>query len=178
MPTVCVEHCRSISCSTLQTSIRKLINKNYPGSPKEDIFNLTQEELRKFDINGQTFVFTHVENQLGGYRWFFLCGRCNRKVNKLFLPPKEAVALEQKYFCKKCHRLKNESVLRANNKLYKTVLRPLKLLRDIEKKLEIGHLRAEKVKELLDEYDVLEKSMRDSPEYRLYVFKKKRGLKV
>jgi hypothetical protein len=66
----------------------------------------------------------------------------------------------------------------ANNKLYKTVIRPLKRLRDIEKKLEVGHLKGDKVKELLDEYELLEKEMRSTPEYRLYVFKKKKGMKI
>jgi hypothetical protein len=178
MAAVCVEHCSSIACNTLQTNIRKLINQNYPDSSEEEILDLTNEELKKFQINDQTFEFMHVKNQLGGYRWFFLCGKCKRKVNKLFLPPKEAFGFERKYFCKKCHKLRNESVIKANNKLYRSVLKPLKKLRDIEKKLEVGHLRDEKVKELLDEYDLLEKEMRASPEYRLYVFKKKRGMKI
>jgi superfamily II helicase len=155
-----------------------MIDKEYPDSSSDEIFNYTQEELRKFQINGQIFEYIYMSNQLGGFRWFFICSKCKSKVNKLFLPPKEALGYDQKYYCKKCHKLKNESVIKANNKLYRSVLKPLKKLRDIEKKLEIGHLKPDKVKELLDEYDSLEKEMRSTPEYRLYVFKKKRGLKI
>ena len=38
------------------------------------------------------------------------------------------------------------------------------------------HLRPEKIKELLDEYEALEQEMRETPEYRLYLFKKKKNL--
>jgi hypothetical protein len=175
---LCVEQCTSISCSNLQTNIRKLIDKDYPESSEEEIFVYTQEELKKFEIDGQSFEFVFIKNHLGGYRWFFICSKCKGKANKLFLPPKEALAHEQKYFCKRCHHLRNESVMMANNKLYKSVIKPLKRLREIEKKLEVGHLKGEKVQELLDEYEVLEKQMRATPEYRLYVFKKKKGMKV
>lgn len=175
---LCVEQCTSISCSTLQTNIRKMIDKEYPDSTEDEIFNYTQEELKKFQINDQVFEYMSLRNQLGGFRWFFICSNCKNKVNKLFLPPREAFTHEKKYYCKKCHHLKNESVLKANNKLYRTVLKPLKRLREIEKKLEIGHLKGDKVKELLDEYELLDKQMRTTPEYRLYLFKKKRGMKV
>lgn len=173
-----VEQCSSIACNTLQKNIKKLINKEFPGATEDEVFSHTQAELVKFEINGQIFKYDYMRNQLGGYRWFFLCDKCNKKANKLFLPPKEAVGYEHQYLCKRCHKLKNESVLKANSKLYKSVLRPLKKLREIEQKLEIGHLRPEKTKELLDEYDAIEKEMKSTPEYRLYVFKRKRGLKI
>jgi hypothetical protein len=176
--TLCVEQCTSISCNTLQTNIRKMIDKDYPDSTEEEIFNYTLEELKGFKINEQTFDYVFIKNQLGGFRWFFVCPKCKNKANKLFLPPKEALGREQKYHCKRCHHLRNESVIMANNKLYRTVLKPLKRLRDIEKKLEIGHLKGDKVKEFLDEYERLEKEMRTTPEYRLYIFKKKRGMKI
>jgi hypothetical protein len=176
---LCVEQCTSISCSTLQSGIRRMINRDYPKSTEEDIFKYTQEELRKFEIGEQRFKFLSINNQLGGFRWFFLCPKCEQKVIKLFLPPRGTfLTHEQKYLCKKCHHLKNESALKANNKLYQTVLKPLKRLRDIEKKLEIGHLKEEKIDELLNEYAVIEDRMKATPEYRLYLFKKKRNLPV
>jgi nitrate/nitrite-specific signal transduction histidine kinase len=68
--------------------------------------------------------------------------------------------------------------MRANNTVYKKVVKPLKRLREIEEKLEKGHLTKGKVDELLNEYDALEKEMKDTHEYRLYAFKKKRGMKI
>ena len=112
---LCVEQCNSISCSDLQTSIRKIIKKEYPDSSIQETFEHTQEELKKFSIDGQYFEYSYYENQLGGYRWFFLCSKCHNKVNKLFLPPKVHTEFEQLYLCKNCHGLKNESVVRANN---------------------------------------------------------------
>jgi hypothetical protein len=68
--------------------------------------------------------------------------------------------------------------MKANNNIYKKVVKPLKRLREIEEKLEKGHLMKDKVQELLNEYDELEKQMKDTQEYRLYAFKKKRGIKI
>lgn len=175
---LCVEQCNSISCSDLQSNIRKIIRKDYPDSSTQETFEHTQEELNKFSIDGQYFEYFSYPNQLGGYRWFFLCGKCHNKVNKLFLPPSQYEGYERLYLCKKCHHINNESVVRANNTLYKTVLKPQRKLRVIEKKLEVGHLRPEKIRELLDEYEALEREMRETPEYRLYLFKKKKNLNV
>ena len=172
------EQCSSISCSDLQTNIRKMIRKDYPDSSIQETFEHTQEELNKFAIDGQHFEYSYYENQLGGYRWFFVCSKCHTKVNKLFLPPQHFEGYERLYLCKSCHHLKNESVIKANNNLYKTVLKPQRKLRAIEKKLEVGHLRPEKIKELLDEYESIERAIRETPEYRLYLFKKKRNLNV
>jgi superfamily II helicase len=176
--TVSVEQCSVITSNTLQKNIRKDINKKWPQATRDEIFNRTQEELDKFTVHDQKFKFMWVPNQFGGFRWFFLCERCNGKALKLFLPPKEAYEYEHKYFCKRCHKLKNESLIRCNNGLYKHVLRPLYRMKAIEKKLEVGHLRPEKTRELLDEYEAIENEMKQSPEYRLYVFKKKRGLTI
>jgi hypothetical protein len=46
----------------------------------------------------------------------------------------------------------------------------------IENKIAKGHLRPEKIQELLNEYESLEKQLRDAPEFRLYSFKKKHNL--
>lgn len=172
------EQCSVISISTLQKTIRKLINRDDPTANEEEIFNHTQQELSKFQVNGQVFQYTFVKNQLGGYRWFFTCSKCQRRVQKLFLPPQAYANYEHQYLCKECHGLLNESVMKANNNLYKKVIRPLKRLREIEAKLEKGHLQEKKVEELLNEYDQIEQEMKTSPEYRLYAFRKKRGMKV
>jgi hypothetical protein len=172
------EQCSAINVSTLQQKIRQVINLDRPDSSEEEIFKTTEEELNKFQVNNQTFSYTNIKNHLGGYRWFFICEKCKNRVQKLFLPPEVYSDYEHKYFCKACHKLRNESVMKANNKIYKKVIRPLKKLQEIESKLEKGHLKESKVEELLNEYDRLEQEMKNCLEYRQYVFKKKRGLKI
>ena len=49
-------------------------------------------------------------------------------------------------------------------------------MKEIENKISRGHLKGEKVQELLNEHEVLEKQLKDSPEFRLYTFKKKHNL--
>jgi len=169
-----LENCSSINISALQKTIRKNIDKDYPESSEEEIFSITNAELDKFSINNQKFKYSSMKNRLGGYRWFFLCPQCSSRVNKLWIPPRGS-GLTQKYFCKNCHGLKNQSVIMGQNKIYKKVIRPLKRMKEIEAKLEAGYLRNNIVENLLNEYDQLEKKMKNCPEYRLYIFKKRRG---
>ena len=46
-------------------------------------------------------------------------------------------------------------------------------MQDIENKLQRGYLSSDKIKELLDEYDVLDKDVKSCQEYRLYMFRKR-----
>jgi hypothetical protein len=170
------EQCSAISISTLQKKIRKIVDQNSPDSTEEEIFKFTEEELKKFHVDSQNFSYTFIKNHLGGHRWFFVCEKCKGRVQKLFLPPETYPEYEHKYLCKNCHKLCNESVLKANNNIYKKVIRPLKKLHEIEEKLEKGHLTEKKVEELLNEYDAVEQIMKNCIEYRQYVFKKKRGV--
>jgi hypothetical protein len=172
------EQCSVISISNLQKTIRKVINRDDPTASDEDIFKYTEQELSKFQVNNQTFQYTYMKNKMGGYRWFFICGKCKSRVQKLFLPPDVFREYTHLYHCKECHGLLNESVMKANNNLYKKVIRPLRKLRKIEEQLEKGHLQEKKVEELLNEYDAIEREMKLCPEYRLYAFKKKRGMKI
>lgn len=169
-----LENCSSIHVSALQSTIRKLINRDYPDANTEEVYNHTLDELNKFSVNGQKFEYQAIPNRLGGYRFFFLCPKCMQKASKLFLPPKDC-NLEYRYLCKRCHNLKNQSVVMGQSKLYKQVFKPMKRMKEIEKKLEGGYLNVAKAEELLNEYDDLEKVMKSSPEYRVYLFKKKRG---
>lgn len=173
-----IEQCSVISISALQKAVRNLIRKDQPFANEEETFRYTEEEFNKFHVNDQTFEYTYQKNQLGGYRWFFVCGKCKGRALKLFLPPEAFKEYEHMYYCKKCHKLLNESVLKAGSGLYRKVIRPLRRLREIEVKLEKGHLQEKKVEELLNEYDILEQEMKDCPEYRLYAFRKKRGMKI
>lgn len=174
---IMVEQCTCINISHLQKTIRKIATREDPTIKNDDLFEYTKIELERFTVNEQTFKYDYMQNILGGYRWFFLCDKCGNRAVKLFLPP-EGCNLEQRYLCKHCHNIKNESVVRANNALYKRVIRPLKRLREIEAKLEKGHLSAELTDKLMDEYDAIEKEMKSTREYRLYAFRKKRGMNV
>ena len=64
----------------------------------------------------------------------------------------------------------------GQNRIYRQVTKPLKRLKEIEKKLENGYLGSTKIKKLLDEYEAIESQMENTPEYRLYVFKKTRNM--
>lgn len=169
---VTVENCTSVNVFVLQKSIKKCIDRDYPNSTQEDIFKTMQTELSAFTLNGQVFEYEAVPNYLGGYRWFFKCPKCKIRASKLFLPPETATGLEQKYYCKNCHHLKNQSALMGQNNMYRKVTRPLKKMKEIEDRINKGHLKADKVQELLDQYEALEKQLKDSPEFRLYTFKK------
>lgn len=172
-----VEACQSICISNLQKSIRGIIAKEKLVFTEEDNFHdFFAKELGKFSVNGQTFKFISKENYLGGYRWFFLCPKCEKQANKLFLPPSGVTTREPKFLCKACHKLKNQSALVGSNQLYKAVMRPLKRLKDIEDRIARGHLKSEKIQALLDEHELIENRLKESPDYRLYAFKRKHNI--
>jgi hypothetical protein len=170
-----VEKCSSININSLQKAIKKLIKRDYPESSIEETYVYSQEELKKFAVNDQFFEYEALKNHLGGHRWFFLCPKCAKRASKLFLPPENGNR-ERKYLCKVCHRLKNQSALQGQNNMYRKVTKPLKRLKEIQDKINRGHLKSEKVQELLNEHDFLEKGLKDSPEYRLFTFKKKHNM--
>jgi len=172
---ITVENCTSISINNLQKVIKKIIDRDYPDASDDEVYNFMLAELKKFSVNDQNFEYTAQTNYLGGHRWFFLCPRCNNRASKLFLPPSNSKK-ENKYLCKACHRLKNQSALMGQSSMYKKVTKPLKRLKEIEDKIAHGHLKPEKVQDLLNEYESLEKQLRESPEFRLYSFKKKHNL--
>lgn len=172
---IALENCLSICVGKLQKAIRKTINRDYPESTEEEIHNFTERDLLSFTINNQTFKYTSLKNRLGGHRWFFLCPKCGRRVSKLFMPP-ENYGLVKQYQCKECHGLRNQSAIMGQNKFYRRVTRPLKRMKDLEDRLARGHLNSDKIQELLNEYDALEKELKSSPEYRLYQFKRRRGM--
>lgn len=171
-----VEKCSSININSLQKTIKRLIKRDYPDSNVEEVYTHTLAELKKFVVNDQVFEYEALENHLGGHRWFFLCPKCKSRASKLFLPPDIIKNREQKYLCKSCHKLKNQSALQGQNNMYRLVTKPLKRMKEIQDKINRGHLKAEKVQALLNEHDALEKQLKDSPEYRLYTFKKKHDM--
>jgi hypothetical protein len=170
-----VENCTSVCVNNLQKAIKKMIDRDYPEASQDETYSYMLNELKKFSVNNQYFEYTAQINYLGGHRWFFLCPNCKNRANKLFLPPPTAKK-EKKYLCKTCHKLKNQSALMGQNNMYRKVTRPLKRLKEIEDKIAGGHLKADKVQDLLNEYEILEKQLKESPEFRLYSFKKKHNI--
>jgi len=173
---VTVESCTQIRINELQKRVRKLIRRDYPDSSEEELYKYTLTELNRFTTNGQTFEYQAQRNHLGGHRWFFVCPRCKKRVNMLIMPPSEVKSKEHLFLCKNCHSIKNQSVVMGQNPMYLKVTRPLKRMKEIEDKIAVGHLSMDKVKGLLDEYDTLEASMKDTDEYRLYMFKKRHNM--
>jgi len=171
-----VEKCSSININSLQKTIKKLIKRDYPDSSIEEVYTHSLEHLSKFTVNDQLFEYEALKNHLGGHRWFFLCPKCGNRASKLFLPPEGTGNREKRYLCKTCHKLKNQSALQGQNNMYRKVTKPLKRMKEIQDKINRGHLKSEKVQELLDEHDTLEQGLKDSPEYRLFMFKKKHNM--
>jgi len=172
-----VESCNTIYIGRLQKTLKKQIAKDYPDSTVEETYNHMQRELGGFTANNQKFSYTAIQNKLGGHRWFFKCPKCSSRVSKLFLPPNGSTP-DKRYLCKACHNLKNRSAVLGQSRIYQNVYKPMKRMKEIEQKLEKGYLPNNKVQELLDEYDKLEAHMKQCPEYRLYLFRKRRGMEI
>ena len=128
---ITLEQCSMIYIGNLQKAIRKLIDRDYPESTQEEVFQHTKEELDKFSVNGQKFKYTFIKNKLGGYRWFFSCPGCGTRVSKLFLPP-EGIGYDTQYKCRNCHGIKSQSMVMGQSKTYTNVIRPLKRMKEIE----------------------------------------------
>jgi hypothetical protein len=179
---ITIELCTCVSISALQTAIKKVVTKDYPDSTEQENYDHTLAELKKFTINDQYFDYVAIKNYMGGYRWFFVCPKCKKRAGKLFLPPygtslrKNAKHREHLFLCKDCHKLKNQSAIANQSKIYKNVTKPLKRLKFIEDRIAKGHIRPDGIKELLDEHESIEKGLKESQEFRLYSFKKKHNL--
>jgi len=167
------EACSQISITDLQKKVRNILHRDYPEHAPEEFFNLMYNEMRKFSVNGQTFDFTGQPNHLGGYRWYFTCPRCKKNANKLVLPPETVKDREHLYLCKTCHGIRNRTTRIGHSTLYQKITKPLKRMKQIQDKIAVGHLTLDKTQQLLDEHDAIERQLRASPEYRLFVFKKK-----
>jgi len=170
------EACSQINITDLQKKVRKVITRDYPESTEEEIYSHMANELKKFVVNGQAFEYSSQRTYLGGYRWYFICPKCKKRSNKLLLPPETLKDHEQLYQCKICHGIRNRSTSIGQSTLYQTVTKPLRRMKQIEDKIAIGHLTMDKVQDLLDEYETIEKGLKTSPEYRLYMFKRKHNM--
>lgn len=163
----------SFNFDNLVKKVKEHIKEQFPKLMPDDINIKIGLNLKIFSLNDQTFEYTSVPNNFGGVRWFVLCPKCGKKSHKLYLP--KGKDREQRYLCRYCHKLKPSSLLLGKQKKYKNVAKPLKRLEQIKKKLLHKKIKAIEAEELLEEYDRIEKKLADSPEYRLWVFKKEHG---
>jgi len=152
------------------TNIVSALFEKYPndhwGKQFMDEFHAN---LNSFTLNGQKFTFSSVSVGLGGYRFFVNCPRCGSKRLILYLP-KGYTSHEQQYLCVKCHNLRMFSKQNFSTTRYKKVVRPLKRMQRIKKKLLERYLKPEDSTKLLEEYEMLEKTLKNSPDYRLWKF--------
>lgn len=160
-----------LNFSDLTKKLKANILDRYPDIDTERFADLMSRSLEKFSINKQFFEYTRASNNFGGYRWYINCPECGTPVMKLYLPS-GFEDRKQLYLCKKCHRLRNASVILGRSKKYENILKPLKRLETIRNKLTKKGLSAKKAKPLIEEYERIEKELANSPEYRLYKFKK------
>ena len=140
--------------------------------PEDILHELMLRSLKRFTINDQTFDYRSFKNNLGGFRWFVLCPKCGSYSLKLYLPNKFKER-DQRYLCKSCHNLKNASSLLGATKRYKVVIRPIKRLEIIKSILLKKNMNSEKAKPLLEEYEKIERELKDAPEYKLWKFQEK-----
>ena len=167
------ENSISFNFNNLLKKIKKHIKEFDPEATSDQINEEIGKSLKGFTINEQTFEYATSPNTLGGVRWFVLCPKCGKKCLKLYLP--KIKDREPKYLCKGCHKLKPSSILLGQTKKYKNITRPLKRLEQIKKKLLRRNISIKEGEELLEEYDRIEKKLMNSPEYRLWMFKKEHG---
>lgn len=172
-----VESCTSFNFGELIHKVKSNVKRKHPYLEIEDSDEFIYKSLRSFKINGQSFDFVAIRNNLGGNRWYVKCPGCGQASIKLYLPNQHKDR-EQVYKCKDCHRLKNMSVIMGATKRYKKVVKPLKQLEKIRTQLMNKKMTPEKAQPLLDEYNRIETELAASPEYRLWKFQKKHGMAV
>jgi superfamily II helicase len=167
-----IETAACYNFAPLILKIKEEHKNKHPDATPEEFKALMYKSLKSFTINNQVFEYECQDNYLGGSRWYVLCPKCGRKGFKFYLP-KDGLNREQKYLCKKCHRLKNASALMGASKKYRKVVRPLKSLEKIKRALLKKGISPDKAAPLLDAYEKIEKELETSSEYRLWKFQQK-----
>ena len=159
-----IETANCLDMNRLIGAIKEGIAKASPSTDPEGVRTAITANLEKFSVNEQKFEFTSIPNRLGGNSWMILCPKCSRRVIKLYLPT--ADGKEQKYQCKECHMLRPPSALYGPTRRYREMVRPLRRMERIKEILNGSSLSEIKTRELLDEYEGLEKDVRASTFYR------------
>lgn len=79
----------------------------YPSTVNQSLCVLSKGTEVEFDINGTTLTFhnnlqdieiARTKCHFGNYRYWFVCSNCNKRFMLLYY-------LDNKYSCRKCHRL-------------------------------------------------------------------------
>jgi hypothetical protein len=166
----CTDATSCFNFTPLLHKIREDIKKEFKSISIEEKVAKTEESLKSFSINNQVFEYLKQPATLGGVRWYILCPKCKRPVLKLYLPT--TADREPFYFCRSCHSLKPSSLIYEHNNRYQSITRPLKRMDLIRRKLLKKNIDMNEAKNLLEEYEQLEKMLYDTPEYKLWIFKK------
>jgi len=165
-----VELCACFDFIELFDKVRCEVSEAFPELRQSERLKVIESNLQLFQIDGQHFTYERKSIGHGGYRWYVRCPKCNMPKNKLYLPTR-LMDREQKYLCRACHRLRFLSELDGKTERYKTIIRPLKRMQAIKDVLLKRRIPTKDATDLLDEYEKIESSLKNSPEYRLWKFK-------
>jgi len=174
---VAAESATSFDFSTLVNRVKKGLLNKYPDLSGESLKDLMFKNLREFKLNDQHFDFETKPTPLSGIRFFVKCPKCGVPSLKLYLPS-SFPDREKLYLCKECHRLKNACRMISRTPLYSKVIKPLRRLERLNELLMEKNLTPEKAQPLLDEYKKIERELAESPEYRLFKFRKEHGVDI
>jgi transposase-like protein len=170
-----IEMCVCFNFDTLFANIHKEVVKKFGDGRENDHYKEeVTNSLKAFSLNGQQFTYQTMTTNMGGNRWYVTCPRCGKPKRRLYLPDKYDDR-EQRYLCSTCHRLRTLSMINGKSPKYKTIIRPLKRMQALKEKLMKGNMKPELAAKLLDEYESIEKALKNSPDYRLWRFNVEHG---
>jgi hypothetical protein len=162
-----VETAHCLDVNRLVGRIKEAVKTSYSQKSGEgeltarDVSDAVEHNLKMFSLENQTFEFFSIANKLGGFRWLAKCPQCESHILKLYKPEGS-----DKYLCKDCQNLRPPSALYGPTRRYKEVIRPMRRMERIKEILATSNLSEIKTKALLDEYEKLEKTLKDSTFYR------------
>jgi hypothetical protein len=158
-------HCLDVNrlVKKIKAAVKDSYHKNSKGEEltAKEVSEAVEHNLSVFTLEDQVFEFFNIPNKLGGFRWLAKCNKCGSHVLKMYKPEGAT-----QYLCKDCHSLRSPSALYGPTRRYKEVVRPMRRMERIKEILAASNLSEPKTKELLDEYDKLEKSLKDSTFFR------------
>lgn len=164
-----VEMCVCFNFATLFKNIQEELNNRRRDCWSDEYIDEFMRNLSSFSLNGQKFDFTSMDLPFGGKKFFVLCPRCRQKKRKLYLPNRYEDR-EQRYLCPKCHTLATMVTLKCKSPKYRSIVKPLRRMQWLKEKLLKDSITPEKAAPLLKEYEAIESSLKNSPEYRLWKF--------
>lgn len=168
------ESTTSFDFKTFIVRVKRSLQKKYANLTCESMNDLIYKNLRDFRLNGQQFDYEKKPKDFGGNEFVVKCPKCGKNCTNLYLP--NLPDRESLYLCLNCHRLKSYGKIIAGSKLYNKVIKPLRKLEKLNKILLEKNLTPEQAQPYLDEYRIIEKALAESPEYRLYKFRKEHGV--